>query len=55
MERDFVQVAVLIKDYQCIKQSEYPCGNKLVFKMSNTCTIQRFGYAKNEETDLVII
>lgn len=27
----------------------------LIFNMSNTCTIQRFGYAKNEESDLVII
>lgn len=27
----------------------------LIFNMSNTCKIQRFGYAKNEESDLVII
>lgn len=26
----------------------------LIFKLSNNCKIQRFGYAKNEEQDLVI-
>ena len=26
----------------------------LIFKLSNNCKIQRFGYAKNEEEDLVM-
>ncbi|MDI9337547.1 MAG: CRISPR-associated endonuclease Cas2 [Alphaproteobacteria bacterium] len=27
----------------------------LIFKLSATCTILRFGYAKNDETDLIIV
>lgn len=27
----------------------------IIFKLSNTCEITRFGYAKNDESDMIII
>lgn len=26
-----------------------------IFKMSNSCTVQKFGYAKNEDAELIIV
>lgn len=27
----------------------------IIFKLSNTCEITRFGYAKNDESDIIVI
>lgn len=31
------------------------CDSVYIFQMSQTCQIQRFGYARNENKDLIII
>jgi len=31
------------------------CDSVYIFQMSKTCQIQRFGYARNENKDLIII